>query len=582
MLIKTVACLFLGSTVLAQRTTTSDPYAVTGARVRSGSVPIRRNINDLQAEAGPQWDLYIQALSSMIGASPSDPLSYFQIEGIHGSPPFEWNNTGRSNSSGRAGYCPHGDALFLPWHRPYLALFEQVLVDNARKIAAGYRGATRNRYLQAADALRAPYWDWATTSDVPPSTVPRSVTINTPKGRRQVRNPLSGFTFPQQAVRGQFGRFSPSPRAAIARCPAPNSYPNSANRMMASNDLKELVFSAFTYSKTFEEFSTTSTGGVSLEQAHNLVHNSAACGQQFSSPSYAAYDPLFMLHYANVDRLWALWQAANPNQAGLSRSYVGGSRFATPQGTTIRPTSPLAPFYGPGKQQLTANGVLSTHQFGYTDPNPDKDLEERRRRAVSIINDLYKGKDHEEKRKVYLAHISLRAEDVERPSTIKVFLCDQFVGDIAVMAEPSKGPVNAAIPLNPAIGACERAGVSKEEMRESISVTITTADGRDVPLAKIKTISMEVEDFIEEPSATSGELPKISNRHKVPGHLKQHMPEKPKDGGHGKDDGGKSGGHVDDGGKPGGHVVDAGKPGGHGIISDVLGSVKSDLVPNLI
>jgi hypothetical protein len=43
--------------------------------------------------------------------------------GIHGVPFKAWNGVG-GDSGLQAGYCTHSSILFLPWHRPYLALFE--------------------------------------------------------------------------------------------------------------------------------------------------------------------------------------------------------------------------------------------------------------------------------------------------------------------------------------------------------------------------------------------------------------------------------------------------------------------------
>lgn len=108
--------LALGTAVLGQRTSPG-PYAIVGLGAsQDGSVPMRRNINDLQAEAGPQWDLYVQALSAMKKVDTSDPLSYFQISAIHGEPVFEWNNTGRRNNDGFwGGYCPHGVSATGRW-----------------------------------------------------------------------------------------------------------------------------------------------------------------------------------------------------------------------------------------------------------------------------------------------------------------------------------------------------------------------------------------------------------------------------------------------------------------------------------
>jgi tyrosinase len=46
-----------------------------------------------------------------------------------------------------------------------------------------------------------------------------------------------------------------------------------------------------------------------LEAIHNLVH--IAVGGTMNSPSSPA-DPLFWLHHANIDRIWAEWQSAHP------------------------------------------------------------------------------------------------------------------------------------------------------------------------------------------------------------------------------------------------------------------------------
>ncbi|KJZ72424.1 hypothetical protein HIM_08227 [Hirsutella minnesotensis 3608] len=82
MISKSVApFLALGSASLALA---QDFIATTGVVAQNGSAPIRRNINELASEAGPQWDLYIQSLWEMQGVDESDPLSFFQIAGIHG------------------------------------------------------------------------------------------------------------------------------------------------------------------------------------------------------------------------------------------------------------------------------------------------------------------------------------------------------------------------------------------------------------------------------------------------------------------------------------------------------------------
>ncbi|KAM4062141.1 tyrosinase [Hirsutella rhossiliensis] len=404
MLPKTVAPLLaLGSAslVFAQ-----NPVAVTGVLVKNGAAPIRRNINDLAKEAGPQWDLYIQSLSAMYEVKSTDALSFFQVAGIHGWPFVEWNGTGAGqNNNDWNGYCPHGEPLFLSWHRPYVALFEQILVEHARQIAAAYPKDRLSEYTQAAETLRAPFWDWASARAVPEATVPESVTINTAEGQKQVENPLATYKYPQEAIQGQYGdmnRIRPEAgqQPQTYRCPSPQSYPKSANEALSltknqvrTNDLRAMVYDVFTNSQTFSQFASTRNRGFSLEQIHNSIHVEAACRSDFLNQFVAGFDVLFMLHHANVDRLWAYWQAIHPEEANLSGSYSGGARFTTSRGTSISLNSPLEPFHGQDGEPHTSKTVASIRDFGYSYEGLEegKSDQETRNEAVRLINRLYSG-----------------------------------------------------------------------------------------------------------------------------------------------------------------------------------------------
>lgn len=80
----------------------------------------RLDIRELQKNAD-QWNLYLIAMERFMGKPREDPMSYYQLAGIHGRPFVQWNNQGLKHS---AGYCPHGQNTFGSWHRPYLAIFE--------------------------------------------------------------------------------------------------------------------------------------------------------------------------------------------------------------------------------------------------------------------------------------------------------------------------------------------------------------------------------------------------------------------------------------------------------------------------
>ena len=80
----------------------------------------RLEIRDLKKNAD-QWNLFLLAMERFQNKPKDDPMSYYQIAGVHGRPYVSWNNGGLKSV---AGYCPHGQNTFGSWHRPYLAVYE--------------------------------------------------------------------------------------------------------------------------------------------------------------------------------------------------------------------------------------------------------------------------------------------------------------------------------------------------------------------------------------------------------------------------------------------------------------------------
>ena len=57
-----------------------------------------------------------------------DVLSWFAIGGIHGLPHIPWDN---AEDKPKQGYCAHATVNFPTWHRPYVALFEVSIPNQA-------------------------------------------------------------------------------------------------------------------------------------------------------------------------------------------------------------------------------------------------------------------------------------------------------------------------------------------------------------------------------------------------------------------------------------------------------------------
>jgi len=131
-------------------------------------------------------------------ATPETELtSYFQVAGIHGLPFISWDGVNPAPGEGVInGYCTHSNTLFPTWHRPYLALIEQVIAGHAQTLAKTYPAATRATYQAAADNVRLPFWDWAAIPQRFPDVLTwPTVQITTPTGVKNVTNPLYNYKF---------------------------------------------------------------------------------------------------------------------------------------------------------------------------------------------------------------------------------------------------------------------------------------------------------------------------------------------------------------------------------------------------
>ncbi|OAA74566.1 tyrosinase precursor [Akanthomyces lecanii RCEF 1005] len=360
---------------------------------KSGSdspVPLRRSITELAAEAGPQWDLYLQALRSMYDRDSKDPESFFQVAGIHGRPFMQYNNAGVMNTNGWGGYSTHGENLFIIWHRPFVALFEQTLVKEAKNLAASYPDDLRSIYQKAADDLRAPYWDWALEPRLPsvvlPETIEVKVATKTGVVAKSIDNPLYTYRFPKEVMQGQYGAFNTYDR--MYRC----QNPEQANQNLYSRNYKSWLYDTYAMAKSFSEFATTASKGGSLEGVHNAIHWDSGCGGQFMDSQFSAFEPLFMLHHSNVDRLWAYWQAMHPEASTFNGAYQGLSRFNTFAGTMIGLDSPLQPFRQTNGDWHTSRSVNSITTFGYSYQGLEywtKSETELQQSAIQMINSLY-------------------------------------------------------------------------------------------------------------------------------------------------------------------------------------------------
>ena len=179
-------------------------FGITGVqsgRGGDGSVPLRLEIRQLQQNTD-QWNLYLLALDRLQNVNQTELLSWYQISGIHGRPYVAWDNVQATPGDEQSGYCTHSSILFPTWHRPYLALYEQVLYGIMQQVVGEFPvGSDRDRYSTAASTFRIPYWDWAAAPPSGQSVLPASVggsetvQVTAPTGATTIKNPLFSYTF---------------------------------------------------------------------------------------------------------------------------------------------------------------------------------------------------------------------------------------------------------------------------------------------------------------------------------------------------------------------------------------------------
>ena len=237
-----------------------------------GNPFVRRDIWSLQPD-DPIVIAYGDAITAMKAKASSNPRSWSYQAAIHG--------TAVGSPPALANECRHQSWYFAPWHRMYLYYFERIV--RAEVIAAGG---------PATWAL--PFWDYD-----------RSGTNTLPLAFRQSTRPDG----------------SPNPLFVANRNPGINS---------GAGALPSTVTSpAFALSRPNFTGTTEFGGGTAspvgqfqgrtgrLEQTpHNDIH--VQIGGLMGDPATAALDPIFWLHHANIDRLWAIWDDnthANPSAA---------------------------------------------------------------------------------------------------------------------------------------------------------------------------------------------------------------------------------------------------------------------------
>ncbi|KAI1821314.1 Di-copper centre-containing protein [Xylaria intraflava] len=420
---------------------------MTGLNRTTGEPPSRVDINVLENEGGPMWDLFIRALDALQNKAEDDERSHFAVAGIHGMPYTQYNGVGPVPGGSWGGYCPHVSPQLIPWHRAYLVLYEQVLGAEMQRLALEYTDANASAYQEASQEFRLPYWDWSSDPSLPPSSTQESIKVNGPNGELVLHNPLYNYrwqTYPLNTTQfpGQ-GSFGPATTRAGENGFDPDLV--NGNLLDAKDMIKDSVYRTLSATTVYDQMASMAVPGSSFESPHNIIHDSV--GGSFSSLDLTAFDPLFMLHHCNLDRLAAIWTTIHEGNSVQTQPFTSQGLYSTAKGELITADSPLKPFYqSDGRKFHTGRTVAETELFGYTYPDISGSDGDRRGAAIAQINRLYGGLLFSEKaiiastsKRQWFVSVQVDRADLPLPCTINVYLGDGLAGRSAFLSMPATG-----------------------------------------------------------------------------------------------------------------------------------------------
>ncbi|KAF1973430.1 Di-copper centre-containing protein [Bimuria novae-zelandiae CBS 107.79] len=356
----------------------------------------RLEIRELKKNAD-QWNLFLLAMERFQNKPKNDPMSYYQIAGIHGRPYLQWNGAGMKHTGG---YCPHGQNTFGSWHRPYLSVYEQAVYLNAQEVVASFPRNQQGRWQSALRGLRIPYFDWAAEPPrgepaVPTSIRDQTVSVIKPQGRVTIRNPLYSYSW-GNSLPSEMGWGPSNGYPTTLRRPVSNrsdNYGVNAIFGQARVGWRQRVFALFASGQPWGRASTAAFGvktirsnADSFESIHDDIHGQVGgVDGHMAYLDVAAFDPFFWLHHTNIDRLLTMYQMVVPNTYVIP-GRVNRDMAQWDAGQLTDANTPLVPFLKNSRSAYSSNDVKETRVLGYYYPET---ASRSRQEVIRAVNRLY-------------------------------------------------------------------------------------------------------------------------------------------------------------------------------------------------
>jgi tyrosinase len=264
-------------------------------------VRTRKNVLTL-GQAGDDLDWYARAVADLRRRPITDATGWRYQGAVHGYPgpqndPFGTPGETMPPSADQRRFwnqCQHQTWYFLPWHRGYLACFEEIIAATVVR-------------LGGPQGWALPYWNYSAT-DANARNLPSAFLNRTNSDGSD--NPLwidgRNMTGPTDEI--------PAGDVSLEAL----THSRFAGQALGGDPGFGGPQSGFSH-----------FGGVNgrLENLpHNVIH--VDVGGLMSDPDTAALDPIFWLHHANIDRLWEVWLHRDARDTNpTSAAWLSGVSF---------------------------------------------------------------------------------------------------------------------------------------------------------------------------------------------------------------------------------------------------------------
>jgi tyrosinase len=200
-----------------------------------------------------------------LGATDPDLVTFKLAVGMMKALPVNDQRNWLNQANIHANFCPHGNWLFLPWHRAYLYRFEEIC-----------------RQLTGSTTFALPYWNWTKNPRVP------AVFFDTTSPLYDSSRTVGPTTTISTAVTG----------AAVI-----DTIVGEPNFLLFASG----ALSAAAYQRDFAVF------GPLEATPHNNVHT--FIGGNMGVVALSPRDPVFWTHHNMIERIWVDWnmKRGHPN-----------------------------------------------------------------------------------------------------------------------------------------------------------------------------------------------------------------------------------------------------------------------------